>query len=49
MIPLQVLLDVLKGKQNLINNETYFREILQYPDWLPIRLVTLNQTKFKSM
>ena len=34
MIPLQVLLDVLKGKQNLINNEMHFWEILQYLDWL---------------
>jgi hypothetical protein len=49
MIPLQVLLDVLKGKQNLISNEMHFWEILQYLDWLPMRLVTLNQMKFKSM
>jgi len=49
MILLQVLLDVLKGKQTLISNEMYFWKILQYLGWLPMRLVTLNQTKFKSM
>jgi hypothetical protein len=48
MIPLQVLLDVLKGKQYLVSNEMHFWEILQYLDWLPMRLVTLNQMKFKS-
>ena len=49
MILLQVLLDVLKEKQNLISNEMHFWEILQYLHWLPMRLVTLNQAKFKSM
>ena len=49
MIPLHVMLDVLKGKQNLINNEMHFQKMLQHLDWLPMRLITLNQVKFKSM